>query len=161
LSTIFTPEATAFLATLQQEADRRGYGNDGGYAISSIVLAALRDADLHQATTGDAGPLDDDTKRLIARALTRWARFQTPLAEGIVSTVLEEHGLGTFIPPSHGRFDVSFAGITLQLTLPIDDDGRPVYSPQAVVDALGEATVTPVTVAPSEAQTQSEPVAAE
>lgn len=78
-----------------------------------------------------------------------------------MTKVLEEQGLGEFIPPTHGEFDVAFGGITLRLELPLDDHGRPVYSPQAVVDALGEATVTPVTVAAPASQDASEPVAAE
>lgn len=161
MSKIFTSEGLAFLATLQREADKRGYSLEGRFAVDVVVLHALTDADLGNAQTGDAGPLDDDTKRLIARALTNWGRGYSVLAESIVTKVLEEQGLSEFIPPTHGEFDVSFGGITLRLELPLDDHGRPVYSPQAVVDALGEATVTPVTVAAPAPQQASEPVAAE
>lgn len=69
-------------------------------------------------------------------------------------------GLGEHIPPTSAQFDVAFAGIKLRLTLPLKRDGQVsgTHSVEsAVLEAMGAATVTPVT-----ADTQNpEPEAAE
>lgn len=60
-------------------------------------------------------------------------------------TALTECGYGEHVPPKWGLFDVSFAGITLRLTLPLNRAGQPVGVHGAVDRAMEDATITPVT----------------
>lgn len=59
-------------------------------------------------------------------------------------TALRATGYGQYIAPTSGVFDVSFAGVTLRLTLPIDRNGEPVDFTLALNEAMRDATVTPV-----------------
>lgn len=151
MSKIFTPEATAFLATLQQEANAMGYSREGRNAIANVVAGAFSALDLANAVPGGPEGLDDETKRLFADGLRDWASHQTSYTQSVVAKVLDDHGLTAHLSPTEGEFDVSFAGITLRLTLPLDRDGRPVYDPSFILAALGDATVTPAQ-APAPAQ---------
>lgn len=164
LSKIFTPEATGFLATLWQEANARGYSREGRRAIANVIAGAFEALDLANAEPGTPDGLDDDAKRLFADGLRNWASHQSAYTQSVVAGVLDKHGLTAHLSPTEGEFDVTFAGITLRLTLPLDHHGQVIYDPAFVLSALGDATVTPAAPAPeaeSEESDPTSPVAAE
>lgn len=147
---ILSNEATDILSRLLDWGTRNGVRREAddavAFTVSRIVGAQL---------SGTVGQ-DTDAAKLIVSEVLEWAdrRGHGARARGAI----KELGLGEHIPATHGLFDVSFAGITLRLTLPLRRDGSPYGVPETVAQALESATVTPVPTEASEPQEAAEAV---
>lgn len=135
--TILKEEVALVLAQLMDWA-RRNHVTREAEKIVSDVLYRLTRFEAKGELTGDT---TDPVKRFIGEVL----QIADSYGHGLqAETALRELGYGEHIHPASGLFDVSFGGVTLRLTLPVNRFGQ-AYGVHGAVDrAVEEATVTPV-----------------
>lgn len=150
---ILKEEVAVVLAQLTDWARR----NHVSHEAEKIVWDVLHRLTRFEAKGELTGDTTDPVKRFVQEVL------QTADSYGHgqqAETALRELGYGEHIFPKAGPFDVSFGGVTLRLTLPINRFGQPYGVHGAVDRAVEEATITPVPAESTDVLPESEPVGA-
>lgn len=135
---IFVQTVSEAMAKLMEWAEKNHITNEARKVLQDVCYTLAR-RQLHGGTLPEEGT-----------QVRTFVREILAVADGYgygeqAEQALRDVGYGEHIPPKSGEFNVSFAGVTLRLTLPISRWGNPHGVHGAVDRAVEDAVITPVT----------------
>lgn len=142
---ILNATAAQVLNEVHAWASKTPWAPEADDAIATVIARLASD----QVASGQTGNHGSTIIKEIVATLLDWADNFSLLAVQHTRRALQELGYGTFIPASHTDADVTIAGVTMRLRLPLDNHGRPYGVVEALGEAIDAATVTVIPTDPT------------